>query len=468
MQWHRGQLGQVIIFSLIFMVVILVVVGALLGFVSQNVVATRKALAKEQALQLADAGIDKAVWQLNQTAGAYAGETDSLLATGVFDVSVTNISGSLKEITSTGYVPNKTTPSATSQVKVRISIGTTLVSFNYGMHIGAGGLLMENTSKIIGSVYSNGNIDSKQSSEITADAFAASTSEILGDPFIGGSAWAYKISNTTIGGNASSTTALSSSIISGHAYADTITGSNITGNAYYFTSIIGSTVGGSLFPGTPPPSGLPVIPFPISDAQVNQWEVEAEAGGIYTGPCPFVLSSGSTNLGPLKINCDFKVQNDAIVIVNGPIWVVGNFEVQNTAQVKLAPSYGNESEKVIVDNPSDRITSSRITVQNSAQILGSGTSGSYLMLISQNNSAELGGNQIAIQPKNGADASIYYAAHGKLLIENSTALKEATAYAVHMKNSSTLTYETGLASTQFSSGPGGSWQVVRGTWRKIK
>ena len=50
------QSGQVLIISIIFMVVVLTLTGALLGFVGQNVIATRKAVASEQAIQLADCG----------------------------------------------------------------------------------------------------------------------------------------------------------------------------------------------------------------------------------------------------------------------------------------------------------------------------------------------------------------------------------------------------------------------------
>ena len=465
---QQRQAGQALIISILFLVVVLVLVSTLMEFVGLNVRGTRSAVAKEQALQLAEAGIDKAVWELNQTAGAYTGENGTVLGTGVFDVSVSDISGSVKEITATGHVPSKTNQRATRQVRVKVNISTASASFSYGMQVGNGGVFMQNNSKIIGSVYSSGDIIGQNSPEITGDAFAAHTSQISGISNIGGHARAHEISNSTIGKNATSSTSIVSSTILRNAYADTISSSNIAGNAYYFTSISGSTVGGSLFPSTPPPADLPEIPFPISDMQIGQWEEDAESGGIYTGPCPYILTSGTTNLGPLKIDCDFEVANTAVVVVNGPIWVAGDFEVHNSAQIKLNPSYGNGSEVIVADNPSNRITSSKIEVHNSSQVLGSGSAGSYIMLISQNNSAELGGDEVAISPKNDADASIYYAAHGKVRIQNDTTLKEVTAYAIHIQNFAQLIYEIGLAGLQFSSGPGGSWQIERGTWREIK
>lgn len=462
----NGRSGQVIIIALIFMTVILVLVGALVTFVGQEAKIARNSLAAEQALQLADAGIEKAVWQLNETAGGYSGETGTVLGTGVFDVSVAAISGSVKEITATGYAPSNTNPRATRRIKVKVSTETTAVSFVYGVHVGGGGLLMENSSQVIGNVYSHGNVEMRNTSSVTGDVLAALDSRIFGDPVISGAARANEISDASIGKNASSTTSISNSAISGHAYADTITGSDITKNAYYQTSISGSTVGGSTFPGTAAPGQLPEIPLAITDTQIDDWETVAASGGVHTSPCPYEITSGTVDLGPIKINCDFTVSGTAIVNINGPIWVNGSLDVKNSAQVKLSASYGTDSEVIIADLPSNRLTSSQIIVQNSGQILGSGSSGSYIMVISRNNSAELGGGEAAIQPRNTTVGAIYYAPHGKILIENSTSLKEAEAYLIHMRNSSTLTYESGLADSAFTAGPGASWVIVKGTWRE--
>jgi len=51
-----------------------------------------------------------------------------------------------------------------------------------------------------------------------------------------------------------------------------------------------------------------------------------------------------------------------------------------------------------------------------------------------------------------------------LRTEDSTALKEASAYQLHIKNSATVTYETGLASVNFA-GPSGSFDIL--TWLEV-
>ena len=76
----------------------------------------------------------------------------------------------------------------------------------------------------------------------------------------------------------------------------------------------------------------------------------------------------------------------------------------------------------------------------------------------------MGGDVEAFELSNSASALVAYAAHGLIPIANSVSLKEVTAYKITMKNSATVTYDTGLPSAVFESGPGGSWTFVPGTY----
>lgn len=256
------------------------------------------------------------------------------------------------------------------------------------------------------------------------------------------------------------------SIVNGNVYSNgNITGQNnarITGDA---TS--GGTIGDPPIVNGTRTEGAPSLAIPIPDSDIDAWKSEAEAGSTHTSPCPYVLDGTDTaTLGPLKINCDFTIEDSAVVTITGPIWVAGNFYLKNDAELKLDIGYGTGSERIIVDNPADRIASSKISVENQAEVLGSGEAGSYILLISQNNSAELGGDETAIQIKNSSSAPIYYASHGEILIQNNAALKEVSGYAIHIKNNAEVTYETGLVDINFSSGPLGGWGVE--AWKEIK
>jgi len=402
---------------------------------------------------LAEAGIEDALYRAKRGKFLPASYAISFYGANT-TITVTNIAGG-KEIESASNIND-----IHRIIKSTIKQGTG-VGFSYAVQVGRGGINLENSSKIVGSVYSNGDISGRNTAEITEDAYAASDSSITGDNSfsVRGNARAHLIDNMTISKSASSTTLISDSTIGVNAYADSISSSSITKDAHYLTSIAGTTVGGSTYPGSTPPADLPEIDFPITDAQVTNWENVAAAGGVHSSPCPYVIDDGTVNLGPIKINCDLTITNDAIINVRGTIWVNGNFTMRNTSQLKLDPSYGPNSEVLVADNISNRSASGKILLEDTVQVSGSGYSGSYVALISGNNSAEMGGAEVAIRPKNSVDASIYYARHGLIELENSVALKEVTAYQLNLKNTATVTYESGLASTQFS-GPTGGFDIT--------
>jgi hypothetical protein len=104
-------------------------------------------------------------------------------------------------------------------------------------------------------------------------------------------------------------------------------------------------------------------------------------------------------------------------------------------------------------------------LQNSAVFEGSGTNGSNVLFVSQNSSAETGGNTTAITVKNTVSGDLLvYASHGLISIENSVELIEVSAWRVRALNTAQVTYDSGLASTLFTSGPGASWTVLPGTY----
>ncbi|KKT14873.1 MAG: hypothetical protein UV94_C0006G0037 [Parcubacteria group bacterium GW2011_GWC1_43_30] len=72
----------------------------------------------------------------------------------------------------------------------------------------------------------------------------------------------------------------------------------------------------------------------------------------------------------------------------------------------------------------------------------------------------------AIKTSNSSAAAILYAGEGQIEISNSAALKEITAYKLEINNSATVTYESGLANSNFSSGPGGGYEIL--SWKEIE
>src|SRR3989338_3437144 len=399
---EAGQAFLVVILFVLFSM--LALIGIISTFAYRGLKISEIDFRSKRSYFLAEAGIEDALYRAKRGKFLPASYAISFYGANT-TITVTNIAGG-KEIESASNIND-----IHRIIKSTIKQGTG-VGFSYAVQVGRGGINLENSSKIVGSVYSNGDISGRNTAEITEDA-----------------------------------------------YADSISSSSITKDAHYLTSIAGTTVGGSTYPGSTPPADLPEIDFPITDAQVTNWENVAAAGGVHSSPCPYVIDDGTVNLGPIKINCDLTITNDAIINVRGTIWVNGNFTMRNTSQLKLDPSYGPNSEVLVADNISNRSASGKILLEDTVQVSGSGYSGSYVALISGNNSAEMGGAEVAIRPKNSVDASIYYARHGLIELENSVALKEVTAYQLNLKNTATVTYESGLASTQFS-GPTGGFDII--------
>lgn len=451
------QQGQVLIISVIFFTVILVLVAALMQFVTQNTRAGRIALAQEQALQLADAGIDKALFRLNATAGTYTGETGTVLGSGTFDVNVA-ASGNEREITVTAYIPTSAAPLVTKQVKVRAIIDATTVVFNYGVQIGDGGLQMDNNSRVIGNAYSNGNIVGASGTVITGSAIVAGATGKIDSVSVNGNATAHFLEDITVGGDSNSASLLRATV-GGNAVSDSISNCTIGGAAAYDTKV-SCTIGGAQTTPNPTvftdPSSLPL---PISAAQISDWEAEAAAGGIISGG--YTLSNGgAASLGPKKIEGNLTLDNNAVLTVTGTLWVTGQIDLSNGAIIKLDPSYGSLSG-VVMAGIGDS-SSGYIELDNGSDARGSGTAGSYLLLLSRRNNI----GSTAIKASNNASGAILYAGDGVIELENNAGLKELTAYKIHLNNNATVTYESGLANAQFSSGPGGGWAIDKGTWRE--
>ena len=172
--------GQVILIALVFFGVFTSVTTAFVSLLTTSERAERVTIAGVQALQLAEAGVDKAAYELNQSP-SYTGETGTVLSPGTFTVVVSTIDGSTKQITATGYVPNSANPIATKTVKVRVGIDASIISFRYGVQAGAGGFVLSGGAEINGSAYSNGNISATNGVHITGSAIAANPPALAAD-----------------------------------------------------------------------------------------------------------------------------------------------------------------------------------------------------------------------------------------------------------------------------------------------
>lgn len=353
--------------------------------------------------------------------GKQYGATEVLSLDGYFATTTAIDVGGVKEITATGTASKMIRK---SKMKLKNNNG---VSFRYGVQVGEGGIVMENNSQVIGNVFSNGPIVGQNSNIVKGDIISAG------------------LNGSAIGVNATGT-----------VYAHSISNSNIDKDAYYAT-ISNTTVDGTLHPNSPDQA---TSSLPITDEMIENWKTAASVS-VINSPCPYEINE-SVTIGPVKINCDLKIKanNKDTITIAGPVWVKGDIDVETSSTIKLDSSLGSGSAAIIADNPSDRIAGSKIILRNSFQFQNSGTEGSYVLFISQNNSAQNGGGEKAIEVDNSiSGAVLVYAGHGEINIKNGATLKEVSGYKISLGNNTSVIYETGLASLLFSSGPSGGYSI---------
>ncbi len=414
---QKQNRGYILLLTLVFLGIFATVAVAYLNFVTASARSARYDIASSQALALAEAGVDEAIYQLDQDPD-YGGETDTALGGGVFTVVISNANTSTKRITATGSVPS----AATQTITVLADINSSLVSFHYGVQVGAGGVSMNNGSQIIGNLFSDGSISG--SGTITGDATVASgtPSTSLSGITVNGTAWAHTLSNCTVGKDA------------------------------YYQAISGCTVDGTSYPGS---ADAQPAAMPISNAQISSWEATASAGGVTAGP---YTVSGSKTLGPQEIDGNLTVANGATLTLSGVVWVKGNITLANDSTLTVSPTTGNEGAILIADVPGSNATEGTVMLANNITVSGNGSPGSYPMILSTNSGSS------AITLSNNSNGVILYASQGTVLVSNNGGANEITAYQLSLSNNATVTYLSGLQSSSFSNGPGGSWDIVPHTY----
>ena len=418
--------GQAILTAVVFfMFMSMVVVSGAYTVSYKESKSSRDFGTSKRSFLMAESGLEDLSYRLINGKNYDTAEVLSL--DGFFaTTTVADISGA-KELTATGTASKMI---RSSKIKLENSEGT---SFFYGMQTGQGGIVMSNTSEVIGNVFSSGPIMGYNSNIVRGDVISAGPSGLVD------------------GIHATSS-----------VYARTIRNSDIDKDAYY-QIIFNTTVDGTQYPGSPDQA---TSSLPISDAQIDDWKAEAEAGGTHSSPCPYTIS-GTVSIGPKKIDCDLYITGSAVVTLNGNVWVSGNVNFSNTADVKVNPSLGDKGAAIIADKEANRSSSSRIFISNSVEFFGSGSGKSYVLLVSRNNNAESGGSASAIEISNSANGKVLlYAPHGLMYLSNSISVKEASAYKIQLSNSAKIIYETGLANLLFTSGPSGGYSIE--SWRETE
>lgn len=237
---------------------------------------------------------------------------------------------------------------------------------------------------------------------------------------------------------------------SGDAWANTVTNTTVTGSLKCKNGSGNNKNCDTSF------ADPVTTPYPISSGNIEEWKNAAITGGSTT-----TITTGSNNrtVGPIKINGDLNINSSGRLYITGPIYVTGNMIVDGNSRIYVDSSLGSASAVVVVDGS--------ITVGGSSSVHGSGSSGSYVVLVSNKTCTTVSNctSSPSINVSGSAGAVILNAIEGSVKLSGSAGVKAVVAKTMIMEGSTSLTYESGLADVNFTSGPSASW--VKQSWKEV-
>lgn len=259
----------------------------------------------------------------------------------------------------------------------------------------------------------------------------------------------YAVQVGTGGVNMANSSTIIGSVYSNKTGAGSITGSGtseIQGDAYAVGTIT-----------TPDPNVTGVKrenqePSEMPTFDYQQWIDTATNGGTTTCSPTCSITNDAT-IGPRKYDGNLEITNNAVVTVLGAIYVTGNLSVtQGGTQMNLDESFGSNGTVLVVDGTVS-ISQGGTFNPTSANPKG------YILLGSRSTSPS------AISLSNQGVNAIMYALDGGAELSQSAQVTSLVANSLSLSQSASLTYNQGLASSEFTTGPGASWIIKKGTYR---
>ena len=413
--------------------VTILVLSALMGIAISIVILTlsiqkisANIIKSSQAYYAAEAGIEDSLLRIfDPSKGGYVSPNTLSVGGATANITIEKVSTSLT-IESQGNASGRI-----RKLKVKALITSDEANFYYGVQVGDGGLVLGNSgARIKGNVFSNGNI------------------VVAG----GGKCVETCIDNSVIVANNGNW--IDGLIVGENATVHTCFNSDIAGELTYVSGgSYGSCTYG--FPVKEKPDEIDPIPLPISSIKIQEWKDDASEN-VFTGN--YILDVGdSAELGPMQIQGNLTVENNAHLTLKGTIYVTGNIIFKQGAIIDLdVGSYNYFSGVVIADNI--------ITVENGVSLNGTGEEGSYILVISESNSLDPAIPAIFVG--NTAQGAIFYTNYGLIRLNNNMFAREVTGYKVWINNNAVIEYESGLENPNFISGPGGGWKID--SWEEIE
>jgi len=384
----------------------------------------------------ADAGIDKAVQEINAnsswagTGGQVTLHTASNFKT-TYQTVVTNGADPLKKlvtVTGRSYSPST---SATPQIERTYQVALrAITSGDFSVVTGVGGLEMSNNAKIIGgNVFVNGTITMSNSAQIgLTTAPVAVKAAHQSCPVVGGSTYP-RVCNS--GENGQPISLSGSSRIYGE-----VTATNQTNGAQMLNP---GLVSGSVAPGALPPHDR--------NAQ------KAAIATNLTAANASCSSGTKTWAANVKITGNVSVSNSCKVTVQGNVWITGSLSISNSSSLIVASGIAT-SPVIMVD------AQNGLNVSNSATLVSNSSSVGFRVITYWSNSgcspdcSDVTGsalfssrNTTTIQLSNGSEGpnTEFYARWSRVSLSNGGNIGSLVGQTVQLTNSAAVTFGSSVS-----------------------
>lgn len=447
----QNQQGSFLVTALIIIILLVAIGLSLSGLVASQYSNTSREMFADNAMQVAEAGIEESVNQLN-TDDSFTGYTtpqvffdNSTQGKGVFTTTITdNPDGKSKSIVATGEVyrnDSATTPYVTRTVKVTV-VGT--ASSGYSVFTGPGGLILSGSANIVNSdVYVNGyiNISGRANIGTVNQPLNVDVANYQCPPG-GGSTYPALCTDGT-----QPITMSGSSHIYGNVCATGQTSSTGSGTS----SISGGNGGSGLESGCVAPNTSP--PTYNRAAQIAAVTTTASASDINYDCSQYQSPNGFSRTWPanLELTGNVSASSSCNLTITGNVYITGNLTIGGAAQIRVDDSVGTTRPIIMVDGT--------ITVGGSASMIAN-SSGTGIEFISFKNSTgnpsatptgqDLYNSQsqqtVSVAGAGNLPGMIFDAYWGEVTIAGSGTIGSAIGQTVNLSGAGTVTFGTDIAS----------------------
>ncbi len=312
-----NQRGGVLLAIVIMLPFLIMIVASYTELTISSIQLSRKDQLRTHAQLAADGGVDKAVWQINQT-NTWTGTAGQIEVQNVnnvrttYDITVNSVSSTQKVITSIGrsYQGASTNPSSSVKVEVKLRA---IQTGDYSVVTGVGGLIMQNSSKIInGSVYVNGTLSLSNSAQIGSESIVPVNVKVAHQACPNpANATFPRVCNSGENGQPISISNPA------HIYGKVEATNQTNGSGMSNTGLV-------------PGSSVPPVALPTYDRTPHKNAVASQMSGS-SAEC----SSQPTKTWPanLKINGDVDISGNCTITLEGNVWITGSLTMRNSGQL---------------------------------------------------------------------------------------------------------------------------------------